>query len=253
MSLPHKVVIIGAGGRMGGALMRCLPEFPDLALHAAIEHRPVQGVNTTTDLPSALAGATIAIDFSSATATAGNARACARAGVPVLIGTTGIDATAQAVLDEAGQHIPLILAANTSLALNVLLGLVRQAAQALPPGYDIEIVETHHRHKVDAPSGTALALGRAAAAGRGEALPERPALTGSLPGPRPTGGIGFAVLRGGDVVGEHEVRLLGPGEQLTLGHFATDRHIFARGALTAARWLVGKAPGRYQMSDVLGL
>jgi 4-hydroxy-tetrahydrodipicolinate reductase len=253
VSLPHRVVVIGAGGRMGGALLRCLPEFPELALHAAIARRPIEGVAVTPDLPAALHGAAVAIDFSSAESSSANVRACREARVPVLVGTTGLGPAALAEIDAASRDIPLILAPNTSLALNVLLGLVRQAAAALPAHYDIEIVEAHHRHKADAPSGTALALGSEAAAGRRETLPASVALTGSLPGPRPGGGIGFAVLRGGDVVGEHEVRLLGPGEQLRLGHVATDRHIFARGALTGARWLAVQPPGRYRMAHVLGL
>ncbi|RYZ67962.1 MAG: 4-hydroxy-tetrahydrodipicolinate reductase, partial [Proteobacteria bacterium] len=160
-------------------------------------------------------------------------------------------ATSRAI-DDASRKIALLPAANTSLALNVLLSLVRQAGAALPPGYDIEIVETHHRHKVDAPSGTALALGRAASDGRGE-TPAPPTLTGAAPGPRAAGGVGYSVARGGDVVGEHEVRFLGSGEQLRLSHIATDRAIFARGALTAASWLVGRPAGRYSMADVLGL
>jgi 4-hydroxy-tetrahydrodipicolinate reductase len=167
------------------------------------------------------------------------------------VGTTGFDAAARQRLEAAATRVPVLIAANTSLALNVLLELVERAARALPSAYDIEIFEAHHRHKVDAPSGTALALGHAAAAGRGEELPEAPALSGSLPGPRAKGGIGFSVARGGDVVGEHAVRFLGPGEQLALTHVATDRAIFARGAVAAAAWLASQHPGLYKMSDFL--
>ena len=149
--------------------------------------------------------------------------------------------------------MPVLVSANTSLALNVLLELVRQAAAALPPSYDIEIFEAHHRHKVDAPSGTALALGDAAATGRGESLARPVGLTGAQAGARSAGGIGFSVARGGDVVGEHEVRFLGVGEQLRLEHVATDRAIFARGAVRAAHWVVQQRPGVYDMQDVLGL
>ena len=186
-------------------------------------------------------------------ATADNVAACAAAGVPLMLGTTGFGEAAEAAIAAASKRIPIVVAANTSLALNVLLELVRKAAQSLPVGYDIEIFEAHHRHKVDAPSGTALALGRSAAEGRGVQLPARPLPTGVEDGARESGTIGFAVARGGDVVGEHDVRFLGAGEQLTLRHVATDRAIFARGALTGAAWLVGKAPGRYKMADVLGL
>jgi 4-hydroxy-tetrahydrodipicolinate reductase len=193
----------------------------------------------------------VIIDFSRAEAVGATAQACAQAGVPLMIGTTGLEPDTQRQIDTAAARIPLLVSANTSLALNVLLELVRRAAEALPPGYDIEILETHHRRKVDAPSGSALALGEAAAAGRGEALDRPVGLTGAQPGPRGTGGIGFAVARGGDVVGEHEVRFLGEGEQLRLTHVATDRAIFARGALAAALWLVGRAPQRYRMADFL--
>jgi 4-hydroxy-tetrahydrodipicolinate reductase len=263
-----KVTIIGATGRMGHTLVRAIDEFPALVLHGAVTNpghpdagrdagelagRGALGVKIVTDVAAALAGADVAIDFSSAEATAGNARECARARVPLMLGTTGLGSDAEAALALAAREIPLIVAANTSLALNVLLELVRRAAQALPVGYDIEIFEAHHRHKIDAPSGTALALAQAAAEGRGERLPAKPQPTGVLPGPRGSGSIGFSVVRGGDVVGEHEVRFLGQGEQLKLGHVATDRAIFARGALTGAAWLQGKPPGRYKMADVLSI
>jgi 4-hydroxy-tetrahydrodipicolinate reductase len=262
------VTIIGATGRMGCSLIRAIAEFPSLALHAAVTNpgqpdagrdagelagRGKVGVPVCTDLAAALAGADVAIDFSSGQATAANAAACAEARVPLMLGTTGFGPEAEAALAAAARDIPIVVAANTSLALNVLLELVRKAAQSLPLNYDIEIFEAHHRHKVDAPSGTALALGRAAAEGRGVQLPARPLPTGVENGARETGTIGFAVARGGDVVGEHDVRFLGAGEQLTLRHVATDRAIFARGALTGAAWLVGKPPGRYRMADVLGI
>ena len=263
-----KVTIIGATGRMGLAMVRALVEFPALALHAAVTNpghpdagrdvgelagRGSLGVAIVTNVATALAGADVAIDFSSASATAANVAACARARVPLMLGTTGLGDDAEAALAAAAREIPLVVAANTSLALNVLLELVRRAAKALPVGYDIEIFEAHHRHKVDAPSGTALALAQAAGDGRGERLPSRPQPTGVHPGPRDTGSIGFSVVRGGDVVGEHDVRFLGQGEQPKLGHVATDRTIFARGALTGAAWLVGKPAGRYKMADVLSL
>ena len=255
-----RVALIGVTGRMGQALLAALPQFPQLTLHAAVtnEGHPdvgslVHGVAISTDLPAALQGADVAIDFSSAAVASQHLQACANAGVALLMGTTGLAAEVQAQIDAAALRIPVIVAANTSLALNVLLALVRRAAAALPADYDIEIFEAHHRHKVDAPSGTALALGRAAADGRGVSLPQDITPTGSAPGPRLPGSIGFAVVRGGDVVGEHDVRFLGQGEQLHLGHVATDRSIFARGALTGALWLAAQPPGRYEMSDVLSI
>jgi 4-hydroxy-tetrahydrodipicolinate reductase len=263
-----RVTLVGAAGRMGQALTRTLPEFPRLTLVAAVASpghaalgqdvgtcagTAVAGVRLTDDLAAAIRAADVVIDFSAAAALPATLAACEACGCGLVVGTTGYDEGTAALFDAAALRVPLLVAANTSLALNVLLTLVRQAAAALPPGYDIEIVETHHRHKIDAPSGTALALGRAASAGRRQSLPPAPPLTGAAPGPRAEGSIGFAVARGGDVVGEHEVRFLGPGEQLRLGHIATDRHIFARGALTAAAWLAGRAPGRYEMGDVLSL
>jgi 4-hydroxy-tetrahydrodipicolinate reductase len=169
-----------------------------------------------------------------------------------LVGTTGLDAGVDPVAAAAAQRVPVLIAPNTSIGVTLLIELVRAAARALPAAYDIEIVESHHRAKRDAPSGTALALGRAAAEGRGASL-ESLRLPDARDGQRVEGGVGFAVLRGGDVVGEHELRFCGTGEALTLGHRATDRAIFARGALQAARWLVGRAAGRYQMLDVIGL
>ena len=255
-----RVTLIGVAGRMGQALLAALAHFPALTLHAAVtnEGHPdlgttVHGVVISSDLALALKGADVAIDFSSAAVASEHLQACARAGVPLLMGTTGLAPGVQADIQAAALRIPVIVAANTSLALNVLLALVRRAAAALPEDYDIEIVESHHRHKVDAPSGTALALGHAAADGRGTTLPQPVLLTGVTPGPRKAGSIGFGVLRGGDVVGEHDVRFLGQGEQLTLGHVATDRGIFARGALTGALWLASQPPGRYEMSDVLSI
>lgn len=260
-----RVAIVGATGRMGLELLKALHTADGASLAAAIEragHPAVGkdanvmagllpgGVMVGSELTSALPGVDVAIDFSRAEAVAATADACAAAGVALMVGTTGLDATTQGRLDAAARHVPVLLAANTSLALNVLLELVRRAARALPAGYDIEVTEAHHRHKVDAPSGTALALGQAAAEGRELTLPRPVPLTGSVHGAR-SPGIGFSVIRGGDVVGEHDVRFLGTGEQLLLSHVATDRAIFARGAVAAALWLAGRPPGRYQMADFL--
>jgi 4-hydroxy-tetrahydrodipicolinate reductase len=248
---------------MGGALVRELAQTPDMQLSAAMDRPGSElsgrdagelagiapaGIAVAEDIDSGVAGLNVAIDFSSAASAGAHAAACARAGTALLIGTTGLDDAAQRQIDEAAARIPVLVSANTSLALNVLLELVRQAAAALPAHFDIEVIEAHHRHKVDAPSGTALVLAESAAAGRGGAG-ERYA--GNRSGARQTGDIGFAVVRGGDVVGEHEVRFLGGGEQLRLGHIATDRAIFAKGALAAARWLSGQSPRRYNMADFL--
>jgi 4-hydroxy-tetrahydrodipicolinate reductase len=204
------------------------------------------GVPVGSDLRQGITGLDVVIDFSRASAVAETADACGAAGVALLVGTTGLDEHTQRRLEAAATRVPVLIAANTSLALNVLIDLVERAARALPAAFDIEIFDTHHRHKLDAPSGTALALGKAAARGRGE----QPLLKGSREGARPAG-IGFAVSRGGDVVGEHDVRFLGPGEQLRLSHVATDRAIFARGAVAAAVWLAGQPAGRYRMADFL--
>jgi 4-hydroxy-tetrahydrodipicolinate reductase len=262
---PIRTVIVGAAGRMGGQLLRCLPEFPPLALHGAVveEGNPAIGedagvraggaagtVVIASSLQPLLKGANLVIDFSHPSAAEGHLAACAAAGVPLLIGTTGLPAGFDAQLERAATAIAVMAVANTSLGVNLLLQLVRQAARQLPPGYDIEIVETHHSGKRDAPSGTALALGRAAAEGRGVDF-SREAVYGrhGIGEPRESAAIGMVSLRGGDVVGEHEVRFLGVGERVTLSHSATDRVVFARGALTTGRWLAVQVPGRYGMND----
>ena len=262
-----RAVIIGVSGRMGCSLVQAIRQRADFALGAAIAPptspaigrdagelaggAPL-GVVVSADLPAALAAADVVIDFSHPRAAAAHLAACHAAGTPLLIGTTGLEATLAGPLEEAARRIALLVAPNTSLGITLLLELVRSAARALPEDFDIEILETHHRLKRDAPSGTALALGRAAGEGRG--LGAEVALAGAgapRSGPRPAGSIGFGVLRGGDVVGEHDVRFLGAGEQLVLGHRATDRAVFARGALTAALWLAQQPPGRYHMRDIL--
>ena len=261
-----RVGIVGVGGRMGAELVKALGSVADARLAAAVDRpgSPAQGrdvgelaglgtigVKVGPELAAVLGELDVVIDFSSAAAVAATAEACAAAGVALLVGTTGLDERARQQLDAAAEKIPVLVAANTSLALNVLLELVQRAARSLPATYDIEIFEAHHRHKVDAPSGTALVLGEAAAAGRGDTLQRPVNLTGGQPGARARGGIGFSVVRGGDVVGEHDVRFLGDGEQLRLSHVATDRAIFARGAVAAALWLATRARGRYGMSDYL--
>jgi 4-hydroxy-tetrahydrodipicolinate reductase len=264
-----RTVIVGASGRMGTQLLRLLPNFPALrlagavasersaalgkgaAVHAGVAAALANTVPISAALPPLLAQADLVIDFSTAGAAAAHLAACAAARVPLLIGTSGLPRELEAPLAAAAEVIPLLVAPNTSLAVNILLELVRQAAQALPRGYDIEIVEAHHRDKADAPSGTALALGEAAALGRGLTLGEQAAYARhGKSSARREGQIGFAVVRGGDVVGEHEVWFLGDGERLLLKHVATDRSVFARGALLAGQWLAGRVAGRYGMRDV---
>ena len=257
-----RTVIVGVSGRMGTQLLRLLPQFPALQLVGAVASERSAAIGSTVpvgagrvsisaSLPPLLAGADLVIDFSTAGAAAAHVAACAGARVALLLGTTGLPPELAAPLAAAAEVIPLLIAPNTSPAVTLLLELVRESAQRLPPGYDIEIVEAHHRDKADAPSGTALALGEAAAAGRGSSLSAQ-AVYGrhGHTGGRRDGQIGFGVVRGGDVIGEHEVWFLGPGERLLLKHSATDRSVFARGALLAGQWLAGRPAGRYAMRDV---
>jgi 4-hydroxy-tetrahydrodipicolinate reductase len=212
------------------------------------------GAAVSGDTEAMLRASDVAIEFTTPAATAEHAALAARLGKPVVIGTTGLHGTDEQAVRGAARHVPIVWAANTSLGINLLMGLVEQVAARLGPDWDIEIMEMHHRHKVDAPSGTALALGRAAAAARGAAFDEA-AQRGrdGITGPRPPGAIGFAALRGGDNIGEHHVIFAGAGEQLELTHRATNRGIYSKGAVRAALWLVGKPPGLYGMKEVLGL
>ena len=241
-----RIGIIGAGGRMGLEIAA--------ALEAELNAEAAGGIGRGGD-PGALArGCDVLIDFSTPDALAANLAAVAQAGVAILIGTTGLGADHHRLIDDAAVRIPVLQAANMALGVNLLAHLVREAAARLGPEWDVEILEMHHRHKADAPSGTALLLGEAAASARGVELAQvsdrgRDGITG----PRKEGHIGFASLRGGSVAGDHEVILAGEGERLTLGHRAESRAIFARGAVKAALWLHGQAPGRYRMTDVLGL
>jgi 4-hydroxy-tetrahydrodipicolinate reductase len=283
---PLNTVIIGAAGRMGRALIRAAAEIPnELRVCGAVASTTSSSlgkdagelagvgrldVRVTDDLAAALARAEIVIDFSQPHTTRSNLVVCRAARKPLLIGTTGYPAELTSVFDEAAKEIPLLVAPNTSIGVTLLLELTRMAAKALPSDFDIEIVEAHHRMKKDAPSGTALALGKAAAEGRGQAAgeglaagtpsthaPASAAMAGTGPanrtGERREGDIGYAVIRGGDIVGDHTVLFAGTGEQITLGHRATDRTIFARGAVRAALWLAAQPAGRYIMRDFLGL
>lgn len=272
-----KILLVGASGRMGLAITRAAAESRQLRIVAAVDRPddgvrpPVQGRDLGTlaglaplgvavgaDLDAALAGAAggetpdVMIDFSSPASTAAHLAACARAHVAALVGTTGLGADAEAAAQSAAARVPVLIAANTSVGVTLLAELVRAAARALPAEFDIEILDAHHRAKVDAPSGTALALGRAAAEGRGIDH-DAARLPIDRNGPRREGGIGYSVVRAGDIVGEHEVVFAAAGERVVLGHIATDRSLFARGALRAADWLAIQPPGRYSMVDFLGI
>ena len=263
------VAVLGVSGRMGRCLVRAIRESGDLALTGALasptsasigkdagevaQTGPV-AVEVTADRSRALANAAVAIDFTLPDAIEDNLAAAAHRHIPIVIGTTGLDAARHALIRHASEKLPVLVAPNMSLAVNLLFGLVGDAAAALPGEYDIEILDAHHRHKVDAPSGTALRLGEIAAGARNSML-----ATVGVYGrfgksvSRTPGAIGFSSVRAGDIVGEHHVVFAGAGETLELVHRATDRMTFAHGALTAARWLVGQRPGLYGMADVLGL
>ena len=263
-----RLAVIGVTGRMGEALLRAAPGFAQIIVTAAVASPRslalgrdagalaglgVTNLIVTSDLTAALRQADVAIDFSHAQAAGANLAACRAAAKPLLIGTTGLDAALEPAMTAASREIALLVAPNTSVAVAVLTEAVRQSAAALPASFDIDVIETHHRTKKDAPSGTALALGRAAAAERGLPLP-----VGGVPAPsgvaggRPEAQIGMTSIRAGDVVGEHTVLFSGAGEQLAFTHRALDRGIFARGALAAALWLVAQPAGRYAMRDFIG-
>jgi len=266
MSPPHQLVIFGATGRMGRSLVHALAENPRFALKGAVASPSsaglgkspfgagtAGGVVITDDAQRALAGATLAIDFSLPQAVGAHACACAEAGVPLLIGATGLDAAALASVESAARRIAVLLAPNTSIGVAVVAKLVALAAEALGPGYDVEILEAHHRMKRDAPSGTALRLGETVARVRGRTL-DRSAVYDrhGQTGPREPGSIGFSVVRAGDIVGEHTVLFAAEGERIEITHRATDRLGFARGALRAAEWLIGRPAGLYRMEDLVG-
>ncbi len=264
-----RIAILGVTGRMGGALLRAIDEVPAARLVGATASAssrwlgedagvpaggPARQVRIDSNVAAAIATAAVAIDFALPEATHVNLDACRTARRALVIGTTGYGADVRASIERAAQDIPIVVAANMSLGVNLLIGLTQLAARALDESYDIEIFEAHHRNKKDAPSGTALALGEAAARGRGVSLDEagvfeRHGETGA----RTPGAIGFSVFRGGDVVGDHTVTFAGIGERIELTHRASDRLTFARGAMRAAQWIVGRSPGLYSMQDVLGL
>ena len=241
-----RIGLLGASGRMGRAIAAVLQDSTEAQLAG--------GCARGEDAGALGAGCDVLVDFSAPDALPLNLEVALAAGKPLVIGTTGLGAGHQAAIDEAAKHIPVLQAANMSLGVNLLAHLVREAAARLGEAWDVEIVEMHHRHKADAPSGTALMLGAAAAEGRGVALDAvsdrgRDGLTG----PRAAGHIGFAALRGGSVAGDHQAIFATEGERLELGHRAESRDIFARGAVKAAVWLKDRPAGRYTMADVLGL
>lgn len=240
-----RIGIIGSAGRMGQAIAAAVADAgEDLS----------GGIDKDGDVAALAAISDVLVDFSSPAALEGNLDAAIAAGVPVVIGTTGLEERHHFLIDNAAGSIPVLQTGNTSLGVTLLAHLVHEAAARLGEDWDIEIVETHHRMKVDAPSGTALLLGEAAARGRGVDL-----ATGSergrdgITGQRGTGTIGFAALRGGSVAGDHSVLFLGTGERVTLSHLAENRAIFAKGAVRACQWLAGRPAGRYTMPEVLGL
>jgi 4-hydroxy-tetrahydrodipicolinate reductase len=263
-----RVVVAGAAGRMGGHIIRSVHAEADMALAGATERPglhtgddagtlaalPALGVKVSGDLREALAAADVLIDFTAFEASAANAEVAAERGVPVVIGSTGFTPEARARVEAAARRVPVVLSPNMSVGVNALFALVRRAARILGDAYDVEVVEMHHKKKKDAPSGTAVKLAEVAAEAlaRDAARDLRFSRHGMI-GERPPREIGVQTLRGGDVVGEHTVYFAGEGERLELTHRATSRDQFARGAVRAARWIVGKPPGLYDMADVLGL
>lgn len=259
-------VVSGATGRMGQALARLIQEAEDLrALGGIARHAPEEGapavgypeIRPVAEARELVRRAEVVIDFSAPDQLSALLDHCSEslAGRALLVGTTGLDEAIEARLQELAGAAAVLVAPNFSVGVNLLLGLVERAARALPADrYDVEVTESHHRRKEDAPSGTALALGEAAARGRGQALESvrRDGRSGRI-GPRESGEIGFHALRGGDVAGEHTVHLLGDRERIALSHSALSRDLFAEGALLAARWIATREPGRYTMEDVLGL
>ncbi len=240
-----RIGIIGSEGRMGRALVEAI---------AAAGHEVAGGVDKDGDLAALSGACDVLVDFSSPSALEGNLDAALAAGIPIVVGTTGLEERHHWLCDSASASIAVLQTGNTSLGVTLLAHLVREAAARLGEDWDIEIAETHHRKKVDAPSGTALLLGEAAAAGRGVSLADSSERgRDGISGARTKGAIGFAALRGGSVAGDHTVHFLGEGERLSLSHLAENRAIFARGAVRAAQWLIGKPAGRYTMPQVLEL
>ena len=264
-----RIAVTGAAGRMGRELARAVAAQPDCRLAGGIEAAgsaaigadlgllaglPANGVMVTDDALALIAQVDAILDFTVPKATVEFAGLAANARIVHVIGTTGLGPEHEAAIKAAARHATIVKAGNMSLGVNLLVALTRKVAQALDADFDIEVVEMHHKHKIDAPSGTALMLGQAAADGRQVALDKASVrVRDGHTGERRRGDIGFAALRGGNVVGEHTVIFAGEGERIELTHRATDRGIFARGAVKAAMWGRGKGPGLYAMADVLGI
>jgi 4-hydroxy-tetrahydrodipicolinate reductase len=263
-----RVAVAGASGRMGRMLIEAVRGGEGLALAGALDIAgspalgqdataflgAASGVAITADLHAGLAGCDVLIDFTRPEGTLAHLAACRALGVAAVIGTTGFSDAQKAQIAEHAQHIGIVLAPNMSVGVNVVLKLLDVAARALHEGYDIEVIEAHHRHKVDAPSGTALKMGEVLAGALGRELKDcavyaREGITGE----RDPSTIGFATVRGGDIVGDHTVLFAGTGERVEIRHQATSRANFAQGALRAARFLAGRRPGLYGMDEVLGL
>jgi len=264
-----RFAVTGAAGRMGRTLARVIHETEGCHLAGGIERPGADeigadlgtlagigeiGVAIEDDPLDLFARIDAVVDFTTPEATLDFAVLTAQARIVHVIGTTGLDDTADAKLKAAARHARIVKSGNMSLGVNLLAGLTRQVAAALDTSFDIEILEMHHHHKVDAPSGTALLLGEAAADGRGVALGDvKDSGRDGITGARREGDIGFAALRGGSVIGEHSVIFAGPAERITLSHAASSRDVFAQGAVTAAKWAFDQKPGLYSMADVLGL
>ena len=263
-----RVAVAGASGRMGRMLIEAMVAADDMRLVGALDVASspaigqdasaflghASGIPITADLPTGLAGAQVLIDFTRPEGTLAHLTLCRELGVNMVIGTTGFSAAQKAQIAAHAQHIAVMLAPNMSVGINVVLKLLDVAARALSEGYDIEIIEAHHRHKVDAPSGTALQLGEVVAAALGRDL-KSCAVYGrdGVTGERDASTIGFATVRGGDIVGDHTVLFAGTGERIEIAHKASSRATFAQGALRAVRFLAGRERGLYGMNDVLGL
>ena len=264
-----RLIVVGAGGRMGRTLVKAIAEHQGLSLAAAVEAKgsllvgqdagvlagtaPL-GIKLSDDIRSSAANADGIVDFTIPAATVVHAELAAQNRLVHIIGTTGLETQHEDKIAEASRHTVVVKSGNMSLGVNLLAALVRRVAMSLDQDFDIEILEMHHKGKIDAPSGTALMLGEAAASGRGITLEDHSARgRDGVTGVRRTGDIGFASLRGGTAAGDHSVIFAGPSERLTLSHHAEDRMIFAHGALKAALWAHGKPPGLYSMADVLGI
>ena len=263
-----KIAVVGASGRMGQMLVEAVSASGDCALSGALDivGSPALGsdplallgrqspVRITADLRAGLAGADVLIDFTRPEGTLAHLAVCRELGVRAVVGTTGFSDAQKAQIAEAARHVGIVMAPNMSLGVNVVLKLLDVAARALGDGYDIEVIEAHHRHKVDAPSGTALAMGEALARATGRRLDDC-AVWGrhGVTGERDPKAIGFSVIRGGDIVGDHTVLFAGTGERIEITHKSASRVTYAQGSLRAARFVAARPPGLYDMDDVLGL